>query len=104
MNDIYKFLKESDVFSEEINVYERVELKDYKALKNKFKSADAIIFPSVYAIEIFLREIHTKNTNIKLFCVSDRILQELNKRGQSGFILDNYFSSNDLIKEIKGSI
>ena len=104
LNDIYKFLKKSDVFSEEINVYERIELKDYKDLKNKFNSADAIIFPSVYAIEIFLREIHTKNTNIKLFCVSDRILQELNKRGQSGFILDNYFSSNDLIKEIKGSI
>ena len=102
--DINKFLKESDVLSEEINVYERIELKDYKALKNKFKSADAIIFPSVYAIEIFLREIYTKNTNTKLFCASDRILHELNKRGQSGFILDNYFSSNDLIKEIKGSI
>ena len=53
LNDINKFLKESGVLSEEINVYERIELKDYKALKNKFKSADAIIFPSVYAIEIF---------------------------------------------------
>ena len=60
-----RFLKESGVLSEEINVYERIELKDYKALKNKFKSADAIIFPSVYAIEIFLREIYTKNTNTK---------------------------------------
>ena len=104
LNDIYKFLKESDVLSEEINVYKRIELKDYKALVNKFNNADAIIFPSVYAIEIFFREIYTKNTNTKLFCVSDRILQELNKRGQSGFILDNYFSSNDLIKEIKESI
>ena len=59
LNDINKFLKESGVLSEEINVYERIELKDYKDLKNKFNSADAIIFPSVYAIEIFLREIHT---------------------------------------------
>ena len=28
LNDIYKFLKESDVLSEEINVYKRIELKD----------------------------------------------------------------------------
>ena len=70
LNDIDKFLKESDVLSEEIDVYERIELKDYKNLINKFNNADAIIFPSVYAIEIFFREIYTKNTNTKLFCIS----------------------------------
>ena len=44
LNDIDKFLKESDVLSEEIDVYERIELKDYKNLSDLIvEKTDVII-------------------------------------------------------------
>ena len=104
LNIVSKFLKENDIYSEEIIVYERVELEDYTNLRNEYKSADAIIFPSVYAVEIFLKKIYTKKINAKLFCISNRILDQLCKKGLRGIVLSNYFSVGDLIKEIKRSI
>ena len=104
LNLIFKFLEENNINSDEISVYERVRLDDYSNLKEDFEGADAIIFPSVYAVDIFFEKIYTKNINAKLFCISNRILNQLNKRGYKAKILENYFSNNDLIQEIKKSI
>lgn len=104
LNLIFKFLEENNINSDEISVYERVKLDDYSNLKEDFEGADAIIFPSVYATDIFFEKIYTKNINAKLFCISNRILDQLNKRGYKAKILENYFSKSDLIQEIKKSI
>ena len=104
LNLIFKFLEENNINSDEISVYERVKLDDYSNLKEDFEGADAIIFPSVYATDIFFEKIYTKNINAKLFCISNRILNQLNKRGYKAKILENYFSNSDLIQEIKKSI
>ena len=104
LNLIFKFLEENNINSDEISVYERVKLDNYSNLKEDFEGADAIIFPSVYAADIFFEKIYTKNINAKLFCISNRILDQLNKRGYKAKILENYFSKSDLIQEIKKSI
>ena len=56
-------------------------------------NADAIIFPSNFAAEIYFQEIHNNEIKAVFFGISKRIINCINSLGHEAYIVD-YFSDN----------
>ena len=102
LSDVYNHLSKNGKNVQELVCYKRFKLKDYEIIKGEFFKADAIIFSSIYAVKIFFDEIYVKDTNAKLFGISNRIIEYISGLGYEGQFVD-YFSDN-LIESVKDSI
>ena len=94
----------SFVFSEEI-IHEEgdvFEAKKYEAVALYFYKADAIIFSSTYAVEVFFHEIFSGEMNATFFGISNRIIKFISDFGYEAKFID-YFSE-DILESIKKSI
>ncbi len=102
LSDVYNHLSKNGKNVQELVCYKRFKLKNYEIIKGEFFKADAIIFSSIYAVKIFFDEIYAKDTNAKLFGISNRIIDYISGLGYEGQFVD-YFSDN-LIESVKDSI
>ena len=102
LSDVYNHLSKNGKNVQELVCYKRFKLKNYEIIKGEFFKADAIIFSSIYAVKIFFDEIYAKDTNAKLFGISNRIIDYISSLGYEGQFVD-YFSDN-LIESVKDSI
>ena len=85
-----------------IDCYKRLKLHGYDDIKKDFSYADAIIFSSTYAVEIFFNEIYSNNTKAMLFGISSRIVNYITSLGYEAKLVD-YFSE-DFVESIKATI
>ena len=99
LNDIFNFLNTSGENVEEVICYKRTKYASYDHIKKDFMGADAIIFPSTFAFDIFFEEIYSSKTKAKLFGISDRINAHIASFGLSSYFVD-YFS-DDIRESIK---
>ena len=99
LNDVFNHLKQSGDDVEELICYERIKLDDYDDIKKNFVEADVIIFSSIFAVEIFFKEIYSSDIKAKLFGISDRIIEFISEFGYEAKFI-NYFSG-DIEKSIK---
>tara|TARA_B100001248_G_scaffold261977_1_gene255336 strand:+ start:381 stop:1031 length:651 start_codon:yes stop_codon:yes gene_type:complete len=102
LSDVYNHLSKNGKNVQELVCYKRFKLKNYEIIKGEFFKADAIIFSSIYAVKIFFDEIYAKDTNAKLFGISNRIIDYISGLGYEGQFVD-YFSDN-LMESVKDSI
>ena len=102
MNDIENFINEQGSYSESIICYERKSIDGFDNIKNKFDTADAIIFTSVYGAKIFFNNLYDLKNKTIFLSISDRIKKEISAMGFESKTID-YFS-NDLHLEIKKAI
>ena len=102
LSDVYNHLSKNGKNVQELVCYKRFKLKNYEIIKGEFFKADAIIFSSIYAVKIFFDEIYAKDTNAKLFGISNRIIDYISGLGYEGQSVD-YFSDN-LMESVKDSI
>ena len=102
LSDVYNHLSKNGKNVQELVCYKRFKLKNYEIIKGEFFKADAIIFSSIYAVKIFFDEIYAKDTNAKLFGISNRIIDYISSLGYEGQFVD-YFSDN-LIESVKDFI
>ena len=99
LNEVYQYLKNKKVEVDEVHCYERKKFDSYNNLKEPYLLADAIIFPSTFAVRIFFEEIYSNKTKTKFFGISDRIVKSINNYGYEGLLID-YFSG-EIEKQIK---
>ena len=101
LDEVYQYLKNKKVEVDEVQCYERKKFDSYNNLKERYLLADAIIFPSTFAVRIFFEEIYSDKTKTKFFGISDRIVKFINNYGYEGLLID-YFSSKieEQIKKI----
>ena len=102
LNDVFNYLKESGEDVQEIICYKRFKLDSYKDIKKDFYKADAIIFSSTYAVEVFFHEVYSADINATFFGISNRIIKFISDRGYKAKFID-YFSE-DILESIKKSI
>ena len=102
LNDVFNDLNENQNCVEEILCYERVKFDNYDNLKKPFLNADAVIFSSTYAVEVFFHEIFSGEMNAAFFGISNRIIKFISDFGYEAKFID-YFSE-DISKSIKKSI
>ncbi len=102
LNDVFNYLKESGEDVQEIICYKRFKLDSYKDIKKDFYNADAIIFSSTYAVEIFFHEVYSADINATFFGISNRIIKFISDCGYKAKFID-YFSE-DILESIKKSI
>lgn len=102
LKDVFNYLNENLNCVEEVICYERVKFDKYDNLKQPFLNADAVIFSSTYAVNIFFEEIYSSNIKAKLFGISNRIISYISDLGYEAKFID-YFS-DDIAESIKNSI
>ena len=102
LNDVFNYLKENGEDVQEIICYKRFKLDSYKDIKKDFYKADAIIFSSTYAVEVFFHEVYSADINATFFGISNRIIKFISDRGYKAKFID-YFSE-DILESIKKSI
>jgi len=102
LNDVFNYLKENGEDVQEIICYKRFKLDSYKDIKKDFYKADAIIFSSTYAVEVFFHEVYSADINATFFGISNRIIKFIFDLGYEAKFID-YFSE-DISKSIKKSI
>lgn len=102
LNDVFNYLKENGEDVQEIICYKRFKLDSYKDIKKDFYKADAIIFSSTYAVEVFFHEVYSADINATFFGISNRIIKFISDRGYKAKLID-YFSE-DILESIKKSI
>tara|TARA_B100001778_G_scaffold73120_1_gene58381 strand:+ start:4836 stop:5489 length:654 start_codon:yes stop_codon:yes gene_type:complete len=102
LNDVFNYLKENAEDVQEIICYKRFKLDSYKDIKKDFYKADAIIFSSTYAVEVFFHEVYSADINATFFGISNRIIKFISDRGYKAKFID-YFSE-DILESIKKSI
>ena len=99
LKEIFNYLNKSGKNVEEVICYKRTKYDCYNHIKRDFIRADAIIFPSIFAFDIFFEEIYSSKTKAKLFGISDRINAHIASFGLNSYLVD-YFS-DDIIESIK---
>ena len=102
LNDVFNYLKENGEDVQEIICYTRFKLDSYEDIKEDFYKADAIIFSSTYAVEVFFHEVYSSDINATFFGISNRIIKFISDRGYEAKFID-YFSE-DISELIKKSI
>ncbi len=102
LNDVFNYLKENGEDVQEIICYKRFKLDSYKDIRKDFYKADAIIFSSTYAVEVFFHEVYSADINATFFGISNRIIKFIFDLGYEAKFID-YFSE-DISKSIKKSI
>ena len=102
LNDIENFINEQGSYSENIICYERKSIDGFDNIKNKFDTADAVIFTSVYGAKIFFNNLYDLKNKTIFLSISERIKKEISAMGFESKTID-YFS-NDLHLEIKKAI
>tara|TARA_A100001011_G_scaffold109898_1_gene116520 strand:- start:25 stop:678 length:654 start_codon:yes stop_codon:yes gene_type:complete len=102
LNDVFNYLKENGEDVQEIICYKRFKLDSYKDIRKDFYKADAIIFSSTYAVEVFFHEVYSADINATFFGISNRIIKFISDRGYKAKFID-YFSE-DILESIKKSI
>ena len=102
LTKISDYLREIGVPVKEIECYKRTKFKSYENIKENFYNADAIIFPSNFAAEIYFQEIHNNEIKAVFFGISQRILKRINSLGHEAHMID-YFS-DDLEKSVNQTI
>tara|TARA_S200000501_G_scaffold1489_1_gene1259 strand:- start:263 stop:916 length:654 start_codon:yes stop_codon:yes gene_type:complete len=102
LNDVFNYLKENGEDVQELICYKRFKLDSYKDIKKDFYKADAIIFSSTYAVEVFFHEVYSADINATFFGISNRIIKFISDRGYKAKFID-YFSE-DILESIKKSI
>ena len=102
LKDVFNYLNGNLNCVEEVICYERVKFDNYDNLKQPFLGADAVIFSSTYAVNIFFEEIYSSNIKAKLFGISNRIISYISDLGYEAKFID-YFS-DDIAESIKNSI
>jgi len=102
LNDVFNYLKENGEDVQEIICYKRFKLDSYEDIKKDFYKADAIIFSSTYAVEVFFHEVYSADINATFFGISNRIIKFISDRGYKAKFID-YFSE-DILESIKKSI
>ena len=102
LNDVFNYLKENAEDVQEIICYKRFKLDSYKDIKKDFYKADAIIFSSTYAVEVFFHEVYSPDMNAIFFGISNRIIKFIFDLGYEAKFID-YFSE-DISESIKKSI
>ena len=102
LNDVFNYLKENGEDVQEIICYKRFKLDSYKDIKKDFYKADAIIFSSTYAVEVFFHEVYSPDMNAIFFGISNRIIKFIFDLGYEAKFID-YFSE-DISESIKKSI
>tara|TARA_X000000950_G_scaffold42731_1_gene47561 strand:- start:400 stop:1050 length:651 start_codon:yes stop_codon:yes gene_type:complete len=102
LSDIENFINAQGSYCKKIICYERNEFDTYNLVKNKFDSAEAVIFTSVFSAQIFFNNIYKSDRKISFFCISKRIKEQIYIMGYEAKIID-YFSDN-LDYEIEKSI
>ena len=102
LSDIENFINAQGSYCKKIICYERNEFDTYNLIKNKFDSAEAVIFTSVFSAQIFFNYIYKSDRKISFFCISKRIKEQIYIMGYEAKIID-YFSDN-LDYEIEKSI
>ena len=99
LNDVFNHLNKNGENVEELICYTRIKLDKYDHIKKNFTEADAIIFSSTFAVEIFFEEIHSSNIKAKLFGISNRIIKFISEFGYEAKFI-NYFSG-DIEESVK---
>ena len=100
----FKTEKEADFFVDvvlnlkkmmniQLNHLEMHKFESYEDIKENFYKADAIIFPSNFAAEIYFQEIHNNEIKAIFFGISKRIINCINSLGHDAHMID-YFSGN----------
>ena len=102
LNDVFNYLKENGEDVQEIICYKRFKLDSYNDIRKDFYKADAIIFSSTYAVEVFFHEVYSADINATFFGISNRIIKFISDRGYKAKFID-YFSE-DILESIKKSI
>ena len=102
LNDVFNYLNENGEDVQEIICYIRFKLDNYEDIKKDFYKADAIIFSSTYAVEVFFHEVYSADINATFFGISNRIIKFISDRGYKAKFID-YFSE-DISELIKKSI
>ena len=102
LNDVFNYLKENGEDVQELICYTRFKLDSYEDIKKDFRKADAIIFSSTYAVEVFFHEVYSVDMNAIFFGISNRIIKFIFDLGYEAKFID-YFSE-DISESIKKSI
>ena len=102
LNDVFNYLNENGEDVQEIICYIRFKLDNYEDIKKDFYKADAIIFSSTYAVEVFFHEVYSADINATFFGISNRIIKFISDFGYEARFID-YFS-DDIAESIKNSI
>ena len=90
---ISAYLRERGMPVKEVTCYKRCKFESYENIKENFYKADAIIFPSNFAAEIYFQEIHNNEIKAIFFGISKRIIKCINSLGHDAYMAD-YFSGN----------
>ena len=102
LNDVFNYLKENGEDVQELICYTRFKLDSYEDIKKDFRKADAIIFSSTYAVEVFFHEVYSPDMNAIFFGISNRIIKFIFDLGYEAKFID-YFSE-DISESMKKSI
>jgi len=105
LTKIADYLRERGRSVTEIECYKRTKFKSYEDIKENFYNADAIIFPSNFAAEIYFQEIHNNEIKAIFFGISKRIINCINALGYEAHMVD-YFSDNleESVSQITSSL
>ena len=93
LTKISDYLRKRGIPVKEIACYKRSKFESYEDIKENFYKADAIIFPSNFAAEIYFQEIHNNEIKAVFFGISKRIINCINSLGYEAYMVD-YFSDN----------
>jgi uroporphyrinogen-III synthase len=102
LSNVFDYLSENGKDVQELICYTRLKLDSYEDIKKDFYKADAIIFSSTYAVEVFFHEIFSGEMNATFFGISNRIIKFISDFGYEAKFID-YFSEN-ISESIKKSI
>jgi uroporphyrinogen-III synthase len=102
LNEVFNYLHKNGEDVQEVICYKRLKLDGYDDIKKDFSYADAIIFSSTYAVEIFFNEIYSNNIKAMLFGISSRIVDHITNLGYEAKLVD-YFAE-DFVESIKATI
>tara|TARA_B100001057_G_C22806996_1_gene933872 strand:- start:62 stop:715 length:654 start_codon:yes stop_codon:yes gene_type:complete len=102
LSNVFDYLSENGKDVQELICYTRLKLDSYEDIKKDFYKADAIIFSSTYAVEVFFHEIFSGEMNVSFFGISNRIIKFISDFGYEAKFID-YFSEN-ISESIKKSI
>lgn len=102
LSDVFNYLNKKGKDVQELICYTRFKFNNYDSIKKDFFDADAVIFSSTYAVEIFFKEIYSNSIEVKLFGISNRIVKFISDLGYEATLID-YFSE-DISESIKKSI
>ena len=93
LTKISAYLRKRGMPVKEVTCYKRCKFESYEKIKENFYKADAIIFPSNFAAEIYFQEIHNNEIKAIFFGISKRIIKCINSLGHDAYMAD-YFSGN----------